>query len=167
MCLSEISSEAVESYIAERLRSGRRIYTKFGVQSRGQLKPSTVHEEFRVLRLYSQRRGQAEALGSKSLSSGPASGCRKRIGSQTSLHDGERTGLHRARGSQLPETHHRDHVDDRPGLEGVQGSDGRYARIPIPLSNISANGDETLHHAVEEDLGENLEEGQDAVFLSL
>ena len=47
--LSEITPEAIEDYIGERLRSKRRIYTKFGLVHRGKLKPSSVHQEFRVL----------------------------------------------------------------------------------------------------------------------
>jgi integrase len=47
--LSEITPEAIEEYIEERLRSERRIHTKFGVVHRGKLKPATVHQEFRVL----------------------------------------------------------------------------------------------------------------------
>jgi integrase len=48
--LSEITPEAIEDYIEQRLSSGRRIHTKFGVQQRGKLKPATVHQEFRILR---------------------------------------------------------------------------------------------------------------------
>lgn len=47
--LSEISAERIEDYLAERLKSGRRIHTKFGVQLRGTIKPATVHQEFRIL----------------------------------------------------------------------------------------------------------------------
>jgi integrase len=48
--LSEVSAEAIEDYLQQRLRSGRRINTKLGVVYRGRLKPTTVHQEFRVLR---------------------------------------------------------------------------------------------------------------------
>ena len=48
--LSEITPEAIEAYIADRLDAGRRIHTKFGLQYRGKLKPATVHQEFRILR---------------------------------------------------------------------------------------------------------------------
>lgn len=48
--LSEITVELIEEYVEERLRSGRRVHTKFGVQYRGKLKPATVHKEFRVLK---------------------------------------------------------------------------------------------------------------------
>jgi len=48
--LSEITAEAIEHYFERRLRSGRRVHTKFGVQYRGEIKPATVHSEFRVLR---------------------------------------------------------------------------------------------------------------------
>jgi len=47
--LSEITPEAIEDYISERLRSKRRIHTKLGMVYRGTLKPATVHQEFRVL----------------------------------------------------------------------------------------------------------------------
>ncbi len=49
IALSDITAEAIEDYLAERLRSGRRIHTKFGVQLRGRIKPATVHQEFRIL----------------------------------------------------------------------------------------------------------------------
>jgi hypothetical protein len=39
--LSEIKSEAVEKYLGDRLRSGRRIHTKLGLQLRGKIKPAT------------------------------------------------------------------------------------------------------------------------------
>jgi integrase len=48
--LSEITSEAIEDYIEQRLSSGRRIHTRFGIYHRGKLKPATVHQEFRILR---------------------------------------------------------------------------------------------------------------------
>ena len=48
--LSEITPEAIDEYIEQRLCSGRRIHTKFGIQHRGKLKPATVHKEFRILR---------------------------------------------------------------------------------------------------------------------
>jgi integrase len=47
--LSDMTAEAVEDYLAERLRSGRRIHTKRGLEIRGTLKPATVHQEFRIL----------------------------------------------------------------------------------------------------------------------
>src|SRR6185312_7855605 len=47
--LSDISPEAIEDFLAERLQSKRRIRTKFGIQLRGVIKPSTAHQEFRVL----------------------------------------------------------------------------------------------------------------------
>ncbi len=50
MRLSEISPEAIESYLRQRLQSGRKVPTKFGVTYRGKVKPMTVHQEFRVLR---------------------------------------------------------------------------------------------------------------------
>ena len=48
--LSEITPEAIEQYIEQRLCSGRRIHTKLGMIHRGRLKPATVHQEFRILR---------------------------------------------------------------------------------------------------------------------
>jgi len=48
--LSEITSGMVEDYVERRLRSERRINTKFGVERRGTLKPATVHRDFRILR---------------------------------------------------------------------------------------------------------------------
>ena len=48
--LSEITPESIEDYIERRLRSERRIRTKFGVRYDGRLKPATVHKEYRVLR---------------------------------------------------------------------------------------------------------------------
>jgi integrase len=51
MRLSDITPELVESYMDRRLREGKRFHTKlFGLVRRGQLKPATVHQEFRVLR---------------------------------------------------------------------------------------------------------------------
>ena len=49
LALSEITVEAVEDYLRNRLKSGRRIYTKFGLQLRGSIKPATAHQEFRIL----------------------------------------------------------------------------------------------------------------------
>jgi integrase len=49
--LCDITPESIESYIDRRLREGRRIHTKLlGLPHCGQLKPATVHQEFRVLR---------------------------------------------------------------------------------------------------------------------
>ena len=47
--LSEITAEAVEDYLRDRLQSGRRIHTKLGLQLRGKIKPATAHQEFRIL----------------------------------------------------------------------------------------------------------------------
>ncbi len=47
--LADITPEAIENYLAQRLQSGRRVYTKFGIQERGKVKPATVHQEFRIL----------------------------------------------------------------------------------------------------------------------
>jgi len=49
LALSEITAESVEDYLRERLRSGRRVHTKFGLQLRGKIKPATAHQEFRIL----------------------------------------------------------------------------------------------------------------------
>jgi len=49
LALSEITAEAVEDYLRDRLTSGRRVYTKLGLQLRGKIKPATVHQEFRIL----------------------------------------------------------------------------------------------------------------------
>ena len=48
--LSDITTDAIEDYIERRLRSERRVHTKFGVQYRSRLKAATVHKEFRILR---------------------------------------------------------------------------------------------------------------------
>ena len=47
--LSEISAEAIEDYLCRRLDSERRVRTKKGFRLLGKLKPSTVHQEFRIL----------------------------------------------------------------------------------------------------------------------
>jgi integrase len=47
--LSQITAEGIEHYLHQRLNSGRRIQTRLGIQYRGKVKPSTVHQEFRVL----------------------------------------------------------------------------------------------------------------------
>lgn len=48
--LRDITSEAIESYLRRRLSEGRRCHTKRGLEHRGTIKPSTVHQEFRVFR---------------------------------------------------------------------------------------------------------------------
>ena len=48
--LSDITVEDVESYLMTRLNTGKRVYTKSGLQLRGKLKPATVHQELRILR---------------------------------------------------------------------------------------------------------------------
>ena len=50
MPLSDITSEAIEDYIEDRLRSERKVRTKLGIRLEGKLKPATVHKEYRVLR---------------------------------------------------------------------------------------------------------------------
>jgi hypothetical protein len=49
VALSDITTEAIENYLAERLETGRRVHTKFGLQLRGKIKPATAHQEFRIL----------------------------------------------------------------------------------------------------------------------
>jgi len=48
--LSDITPEAIEGYLKNRLNSGKRIRTKLGIQYCGQVKPMTVHQEFCVLK---------------------------------------------------------------------------------------------------------------------
>ena len=48
--LADITPGAIEDYLAQRLSCGRCIHLKKSVRYDGQLKPSTVHQEFRVLR---------------------------------------------------------------------------------------------------------------------
>ena len=48
--LSNITAEEIESYLMKRLNTGKRVYTKMGLQLRGKLKPATVHQEYRILR---------------------------------------------------------------------------------------------------------------------
>ena len=48
--LSDITPEAIEHYLSERLKSGKKVRTKLEVQYRGTIRPMTVHQEFRVLR---------------------------------------------------------------------------------------------------------------------
>jgi integrase len=48
--LSDITAAAIEHYLADRLSCGRCFHTKLGPRHYGRLKPSTVHQEFRVLR---------------------------------------------------------------------------------------------------------------------
>ena len=48
--LSDITSESIEEYIEQRLRSERKVRTKLGIRYQGRIKPATVHKEFRVLR---------------------------------------------------------------------------------------------------------------------
>ena len=47
--LSDITPENIEAYLMTRLNTGKRVYTKSGLQLRGRLKPATVHQEFRIL----------------------------------------------------------------------------------------------------------------------
>ena len=48
--LSDITPEDIESYLMTRLNTGKRVYTKSGLQLRGRLKPATVHQDLRILR---------------------------------------------------------------------------------------------------------------------
>ena len=66
--LSEMTPEGIEDYLHKRLSAERRIHTKFGVVHRGKLKPSSVHQEFRVL-----RRILSVAIKQKRLSVNPCS----------------------------------------------------------------------------------------------
>ena len=50
MTLSEIKTEHIEQYLRKRLDARRKVHTKFGVKLLGSLKPTTVHQEFRVVR---------------------------------------------------------------------------------------------------------------------
>ena len=47
--LSEITPETIEDHLWRRLNSDRCVRTKLGVRTLGKLKPSTVHQELRVL----------------------------------------------------------------------------------------------------------------------
>lgn len=67
--LAEITPEAIEQYIEQRLCTGRRIHTKRGVVCRGRLKSATVHQEFRIL-----RRILNVAVKKKRLSANPCGG---------------------------------------------------------------------------------------------
>ena len=49
MRLSDMTSEQIEQYIEDRLRSERKVRTKLGISYRGRIKPATVHREYRVL----------------------------------------------------------------------------------------------------------------------
>src|SRR5690606_9904146 len=48
--LQDITSEDIEAYLMQRLNTGKRVRTKFGLKLCGKLKPATVHQEFRILR---------------------------------------------------------------------------------------------------------------------
>jgi integrase len=48
--LSDLSSDAIEGYLRHRLRQRVKRRTRAGIVERGVLKPSTVHQELRVLR---------------------------------------------------------------------------------------------------------------------
>ena len=45
--LSDITPEDIEAYLMTRLNTGKRLYTKSGLQLRGRLKPATVHKVIR------------------------------------------------------------------------------------------------------------------------
>jgi len=49
LLLSDIAPEAIEIYLSGRLESDRRVRTKKGFRVLGKLKPTTVHQELRVL----------------------------------------------------------------------------------------------------------------------
>jgi integrase len=46
----DITPDAIESYLRQRLSSERRYHTAFGIRYGGTLSPATVHQEFRVLK---------------------------------------------------------------------------------------------------------------------
>ena len=48
--LADLTSDAIEGYLRYRLRQRARWRTKAGIIEKGVLKPSTVHQELRVLR---------------------------------------------------------------------------------------------------------------------
>ncbi len=47
--LGEITPESIEQYLSGRLNSDKLVRTKLGTRSLGKIKPTTVHQEFRVL----------------------------------------------------------------------------------------------------------------------
>lgn len=49
LLLSDITPEAIEDYLSDRLNAKRKIQTKLGLRYGGKLKATTVHQEFRVL----------------------------------------------------------------------------------------------------------------------
>lgn len=67
--LTDLSSDAIEGYLRYRLRQRVKRMTKLGVVEKGGLKPSTVHQELRVL-----RRMLNLAVRKKLLPSNPCSG---------------------------------------------------------------------------------------------
>src|ERR1039457_5633150 len=46
--LIDITAEMIEKHLRWRLKTGRKAHTTFGVQYRDTMKPTTVHQEFRV-----------------------------------------------------------------------------------------------------------------------
>jgi integrase len=50
MKLADITADGIEAYLRFRLRQPKRVKTAIGYRELGKLKPSTVHQEFRVLR---------------------------------------------------------------------------------------------------------------------
>ena len=67
--LTDLTSDAIEGYLRYRLRQRARWKTKSGIIEKGVLKPSTVHQELRVL-----RRGLNIAVRKKLLPSNPCWG---------------------------------------------------------------------------------------------
>src|SRR5207248_4546859 len=47
--LSEIDADQIENFLRFRLRQKKRVHTKSGVREHGALKPTSVHQQFRVL----------------------------------------------------------------------------------------------------------------------
>lgn len=64
MRLQDITAEAIEAYLRERLDSKRRVRTHYGYRELGTLKPATVHKDFRVLRRILSVAVQQRVLGS-------------------------------------------------------------------------------------------------------
>jgi hypothetical protein len=61
--LTELSSDAIEGYLRYRLRQRVKRKTRAGIVERGVLKPSTVHQDLRVLRRILDLRDALEGGG--------------------------------------------------------------------------------------------------------
>jgi hypothetical protein len=131
LALSEITSEAVEAYLGDRLQSGRRIHTKFGVQLRGRIKPATTHREFNLSHTLNVA-VRARAARSQSLHGRRIPCFGQKINQEAALHDGNRTDKDRERSASLPEEYRGDHFRD--GLP--------YRSLPEPSICSPAPGKE-------------------------